>query len=285
MRNRRQCTADRGSRPRLDSERSGAGGFEDMGEQWVEVRDAARNETLRASDPAARQVAARWEQFIEYLCLHLGQELGVDVKHLLPRGKSADERVDEATRQLAQDGTLQGAFRVPDAIGPVELIANLRTRQVTAAVDVDAPREGRPRTQVNWMLRQLNEAPDDLRVEVRFKQLRETTSLLLGDCQGDPSCLLLEDDRKREPRSFRLALSRPMGSKRGKKEGSFVAETKRLATDFYGEIVQDLTPARPRAPKLSEGDGEDQRPREEAARRAKERELREVAEAHEEATA
>ena len=73
----------------LDDERSGASGFEGMGPEWVGVREAARMGSLRAGDPAARTIVARWEQFIEYLCLHLSQELGVTVQHLKPRGKSA----------------------------------------------------------------------------------------------------------------------------------------------------------------------------------------------------
>src|SRR4051794_29151682 len=35
----------------LDHENAGAGGFQDMGERWVKVRDAAREGTLRAADP------------------------------------------------------------------------------------------------------------------------------------------------------------------------------------------------------------------------------------------
>ena len=63
----------------LDHEASGAGGFTDMGDKWVRVRDAAHNGTLRAADPEARGVAQRWEQFGEYLALGLSQDLGRDV--------------------------------------------------------------------------------------------------------------------------------------------------------------------------------------------------------------
>jgi hypothetical protein len=53
----------------LDHEKSGASGFEDMGESWVRVRDGARQGTLRASDPEVRAVAERWEQFVDYVAL------------------------------------------------------------------------------------------------------------------------------------------------------------------------------------------------------------------------
>jgi len=47
-------------------------------------------------------------------------------------------------------------------------------------------------------------------------------------------------------------LARSMGKKRGKSEGSFVAETRRQATDFYRELVQGLVPPRTKAPKIRE---------------------------------
>lgn len=186
----------------LDDEKSGASGFEGMGREWVRVRDNARNETLRASDPETQTIAARWEQFVEYLCLNLSQELGVDVKHQRSRGKDPEDRVVNVAKRLAGDGVLGCSIRVPDAVGPIGIEADLRTRRVSTTVEVPAPKDGRPKTRVNWMLRQLKDAPDGLRVEVRFANVGTTRSELLGDCREEPEKLLLRDDPKREPRSL-----------------------------------------------------------------------------------
>lgn len=121
---------------------------------------------------------------------------------------------------------------------------------MTTTVEIAGPKEGRPKTRVNWLLRQLADAPGDLRVEVRFSQVRATCSELLSDCLDAPEKLLLADDPKREPRSFLLAHSRPMGKKRGRADGSFVAETRKQTTDFYRDLVQGLMPPRTKAPKL-----------------------------------
>lgn len=59
----------------LDDERSGASGFTDMGVNWVKVRDGAGSGTLRPNDADVRDVCERWDQFVEYLCLGLGQDL------------------------------------------------------------------------------------------------------------------------------------------------------------------------------------------------------------------
>jgi hypothetical protein len=105
---------------------------------------------------------------------------------------------------------------------------------------------------VNWLLRQLSEAPDGLVVEVSFANTKATTAALVGAAKEDPRRLLLANDPKRPPRAFRLALSRAMGTKRGKGERSFVLETRKQAVGFYRDLVQNLRPWRAAPPKLPE---------------------------------
>jgi hypothetical protein len=116
---------------------------------------------------------------------------------------------------------------------------------------------------VTWVLRQLNDVADDLRIDVRFVSSKQTTSELLGDCRDDPECLLLADDPTRDPRAFILARSLPMGKKGGLDRGSFAAEIRRQVTDFYRELVQDLRPPPAKAPQLPERDEKQQLPEEE----------------------
>lgn len=234
----------------LDDERSGASGFQDMGEAWVKVRNGAAAGTLRATDREVRDVAGRWEQFVEYLSLGLGQDLGRDVKPVHPRSSTSASRLDANCKALCENGVLEAAIRVPDAAGDLHLKADLRAKQVVTGVSIAAPGDGRPTTRINWLLRQLKDAPDGLVVEASFVSTRQTTAALLSDIRDDPQRLLLDSDPKRPPRAFRLAWSRPMGSKRGKGERSFVLETRKQAIAFYRDFVQDLKPWRPSAPKL-----------------------------------
>ncbi len=237
----------------LTDERSGASGLEGMGPGWVRLRDASRNGTLRASDPEIEVIAARWEQLVEYLCLTLSQELGVAVRRVRPRGKSPRQRLEEAVALLASEGVLRSSFRVPKAVGPIELEADLRARRVTTSVEIEAPADRkRPTARINWLLRQLKAAPDDLRIDVRFPRRREGRSELLKDCRESPQALLLGDDPKCEPQSFSLARVSKMGAKNGRGEGSFLAETCKQATVFYRDLVQDLRPPQPKAPQLAD---------------------------------
>lgn len=241
----------------LAHEKSGAVGFEDMGKQWVTVRNAARDGTIRATDPGVRDVVDRWEQFMEYLCLSLSQELGVQVLPTQSKAKSA-ARSEALLRTLCDGGRLSGSFRVPAAVGPIEVEADLRARQTRTNVKIGAPRDGRPLTRVNWILKQLKKAPDDLRIEVQFARTKETTAQLLSEVREDAKLLLSPTDPKREPRAFILSLARPLGTKRGRGERSFVHETQRQVVSFYGDLVENLKDWQAKAPRLPEAEAEDE---------------------------
>jgi hypothetical protein len=234
----------------LSSEASGAVGFEDMGENWVSVRKAAHEGTLRTGDAPVRDVAERWEQFTNYMSLSLSQELGTKVTVLRPRTQTTPARLDELVRSLVDTGELFSSLRIPDAAGLLEIRTNLKTRQTSTSVVVDGPREGRAKARLNWLLRQLRDASDELRVEAAFPNARSTTVAKLGDVRENPAALYHATDPKREPRAFVVTLTKPMGQKRGRDEGSFVRETAAQTIGFYRDIVQNLKAWQAPAPKL-----------------------------------
>ena len=236
----------------LSNDASGAFGFEDMGESWVQVRKAAHEGILRHTDPGARDVAERWEQFTQYLALSFSQELGAAVTVQRPRKKGTAERIDAAAKTLAADGTMDASLRVPDAIGPLEIRTDLRSKQTTVSVTIDAPTEGQLRARFSWLTKQLADAPDDLLIEATFRNARVTTAATLGKLREDPRALVYPPDPKRCPRTFIISRSRTMGHKRGRDEGSFVRETSAQAVAFYRDHVQDLNAWQPQAPKLRE---------------------------------
>ncbi|HXK34218.1 MAG TPA: hypothetical protein VNM91_09420 [Dehalococcoidia bacterium] len=230
---------------------SGAMQFQDMGQNWVRVREAARDGTLRSHDPGVAEVVAKWEQFIQYLCLQLSAELGVEVQQVVgKKDQDAAARLQSRVRELVESKCLSGQIRVRHAVGPITLEASLAARTTTASVAVEAPEEGKPLTRINWLLRQLRESPEHVTIHAQFPNAKEGTSARLGSLREDPSLLLLAGDRRRPPRSFTVALSTEMGTKRSG-SGSFVSEATHLLLTFYGEVVQSIKPWRTPAPKLS----------------------------------
>jgi hypothetical protein len=234
----------------LDHERAGAGGFDDMGDRWVTVRDAAREATLKSSDPAVRDIASRWEQLVGYLSLGLTQDLGRQVEPMWPRKIDPASRRELHVRSLVDQGKLLASIRVPDAAGTIDLEADLRGRRFRTSIVVAAPKDGRPTTRINWMLRQLADAKDDVLIEVRYPNQKEPTSSTLKDARAKAERLLYAADLKREPMSFRITMPKDLGMKRGRLAGSFVLESKQQTSDFYRSIVQGLRAWAPAAPKL-----------------------------------
>jgi hypothetical protein len=234
----------------LDHERAGAGGFDDMGDKWVAVRDGAREQTLKASDPGVKDVASRWEQFVEYLCLGLTQDLGRVVTAAWPRGLDQAGRRDIHVRSLVDAGRLVASIRVPNAAGPIDLEADLRGRRFRTSVVLGAPKEGRPQTRINWLLRQVADANDDLLIEVRYPSQKEPTSCSVKEARSKPERLLYVHDPKRDPWTFRLTASQDLGMKRGRIAGSFIQQSRSQTNEFYRSIVQGLRAWAPTAPKL-----------------------------------
>jgi hypothetical protein len=234
----------------LEYEGSGALAFEDMGPNWVKVRSATKEQTLRLSDEGTEDVAARWDQLVQYLCLSLGARLGQEVRPVLSRKetKDPDSRVATVALDLVNSGNLSGDIRIPNTVGPVHLSANLRTMRASASTEVEAPELKRSPSRVNWLVKQLRNAPAELRVDVTFHRTRATSSELLAMVRENPKCVLLGSDRV--PQSFALTLSAGVGTKRKSGQGSFISDVSALLDQFYREVVQDLKPWTPPAPQL-----------------------------------
>lgn len=234
----------------LEHPKSGAMDFDDMGPTWVSVRDAVVSGTARPSDDGVADVASRWDQLLRFTALRLGRELGADVQVVVPRKELADPalRLGRFSDELASLATLSGTIRIPDSIGSLKIDADLRAGRVTVSVEVDAPKEGRPMTRVNWLCRQLIEAPEGLRIDGLFSGTSTTTSELLATIRENPG--LLVDGQQRELRGFRIAATTPLGAKRSTGRGSFIDSVLTAIDGFYECVVQGFRPWVPKAPKL-----------------------------------
>ncbi len=237
----------------LEHPRSGALEFDDMGPSWVPVREGIAAGTLRASDKGAAEVAARFDALLRYASLRLGRSLGAEVVPLISRKEAADPALRGAAlvESLVKEGRLTGSLRIPNAVAPLQLELDLRAGRVTCSVDIDAPKEGRPATRVNWLIRQLKAAPEGLRVEAFAMHGRGTSSAsLLKDVREDPTVLI--QDPKRELKTFRLALSAPLGTKRGRGRGAAIDSVLTAVDSFYSEVLQYLKAWTATPPKFRE---------------------------------
>lgn len=239
----------------LEHSRSGALEFNDMGDRWTGVRDAVTSGTIRASDKGVVDVVTRFDALLRFAGLALGRRLGIEALPVLSRREMNDPslRVQSLADSLVDSGQLCGAIRVPDTIGDLVITADLRAKQVSCHVDVDAPGEGRSATRVRWLTRQLKGAPDAVRVESFFARSRGAGSAeLLVAARENPGLLVGETGR--ELKGFRVATSAPMGSKRGRGRGSFIDSVLQTIDGFYGDVLSDLTAWSAAPPRLRRDD-------------------------------
>lgn len=232
---------------------SGATAFDDMGPEWVAVRDAARDHALRRNDPAARDIAQRWDQLLRFAALRLEADIGQPVTQQLPAAqREVPKRAQYLVDRLTSDGVLDGVLRIPNTVGDLELSVDLRARRITAAVSVTAPDDRGGRARCTWLASQLDSDVDRrLVVEAFAKNARSATTATLEQVRDDKDCLLGDD--KKDPVRFRLSLTREMGvaRKTGRAAQGFIDSVLALITDFYGTVIQDLTAWSPKAPKIS----------------------------------
>ncbi|WP_228002977.1 TerD family protein [Nocardia australiensis] len=236
----------------LDHPRSGATEFVDMGRHWVAVRDAVTAGTLRAGDQKALLVADTWVSLSRHLALRLTAELGVTVKHVLSRRHYTDPAARSAAvaERLASDGTFEAVLRIPGTVGDLVVCADVRTNKIRCRTTLDAPTEGTSARRLSWLLKQLEDAPGNVQVEVVFSERGNEVCEHLDTVRTDPKALT--GGRAGVIVSFALEQTFPMGNRRSGTAASFVASVTSAADAFYGSVVQPLRGWVPPAPKQPE---------------------------------
>lgn len=233
----------------LDHPRSGAAEFVDMGRHWVGVRDAVASGTLRAGDKKAAAVADTWVSLARHLALRLTAELGVTVKHVLPRRYNNDPSARNAyfAEKLASEGTLEALLRIPETAGDLVVVADLRTNRVRCRTTIDAPDEGTSARRLSWLLRQLKDAPGDVQVEAVFSERGNEACEHLDAVRADSK--ILTEGRDGRIVSFTLQQGFPMGGRRSGTAAGFITSVTSSTDSFYAGVVQPLRGWVPAAPK------------------------------------
>ena len=236
----------------LDHPRSGAAEFVDMGRHWVTVRDAVTAGTLRAGDQKAAAVADTWVSLSRHLALRLTAELGVTVKHILPRRHGSDPAARNAAvaERLATDGVFEAVLRIPETAGDLVVIADVRTNKIRCRTTVEAPNEGTSGRRLSWLLRQLKDVSGDVQVEAVFSERGNEACEHLDTVRADPK--VLTNGRSGDIVSFSLEQAFPMGGRRSGTAASFITSVTSSTDAFYGTVVQQLREWVPAAPKQNE---------------------------------
>lgn len=238
----------------LSDPRSGVVQFNDMGSNWTAVRGGARLGTLRKTDPNVAAVASRWDDLVQFLVLHLTRDLGRDVNQLLGRQENTTATRHQALKDaLVSRGHLYAQLQIPHTAGPLEIVADLNSRQITIVTELEAPKDGKSRGRVGWLMRQMTKAPADVIITAKVSGTSATLAGVLGALREDSG--LLVPDATRQIRAFRVSLTRDLGTNRMAGRGSFIDSVIDAVTLYYRDVLQNLNAWRPSPPKLRTTEG------------------------------
>lgn len=236
----------------LEHESSGALDFDDMGAHWASVRDGAREGSLSRRSDDVIEVAQLWDQLVRFLALRLGSDIGDDVRAIVPRKQAVDPKLRNkvVVEQLCETGVLSGTLRVPNAAGDMDIVVDIKARQIVIGSEVAAPDDRGGKARVTWMVRQLKDAPDKTVVEAYAKNQRSGEYAYLAAVRDEPQLLL--GDPARDPARFRLVARAEMGMSRtsGRKPG-FVQSVLHAVEHYYTTVLQNVSAYQPKAPQLT----------------------------------
>lgn len=237
----------------LQADASGANEFDDMGPNWVGVREAIAEGAISAADKRISEIIHKYESLMRFVAFKLSARLGVQAREVAPRLAKEDPKkhLQHSIQAFVQNRALVGRISIPGAVSDLEITADLRANQVICQVQLSSPNEGRSLTRVNWLLKQVSDAPKSTRVEVFVKNGRQAAAVcLLAEAILEPKKLLPAEDK--EIVGFKLTTVTKMGSKRGAGAGSFIQSVTDAVELTYGTVLQVLRPYAVKAPRLSE---------------------------------
>ena len=220
----------------LEHSRSGALEFDDMGESWAAVRDAVAAGTLRAD----RQGHRRRSSPASTPCCgspacSLGRQLGTEVVPVLSRKELADPalRAQALTQQLCQHRAAVRRHPHP------------RHRRPARRHRRPARRQGHLPRRPRRAPRRPPDHPGELAGAAAQERPRHRPGRVLHRARprlqrrraaphrpGEPRPSLVTDPT-REIRTFRVALSTPLGTKRGRGRGAFIDSVLAAVDAFY----------------------------------------------------
>ena len=245
----------------LEHESSGALEMDDMGPNWVDVRDGARNSTLKRSDDAVADIARRWDQLLNYSAMKLSAQIKEDVREVVRGAERGDAtlRGKDFIKELCEAGTLSGALRVPRTVGDMSILVDLRARTLAVSTELKAPEDKKSKGSITWLTRQLSDAPATLVIDCYPKNARHGIAATLGELRQDSSSVAkqLPGDVAKFVVTMRGELG--LNRKSGKSPG-FIDSTHGAVSSFYASVLQHLTPYHAKAPQVEAADAGDASP-------------------------
>ena len=237
----------------MQSDASGASEFNDMGPSWTTIRESVKSGSMKKPDEALMETVSRFESLVRYSALTLSARLGVSAKEIVPRSAKSDYKrhLVSQSQKLIQSKQLIGSITIPGAPADLEMSADLGSGLLHCRFTISAPQEGRNKSRISWLTRQIKEVPTGTTISWSYKHARIPESPHSHQNLSDKN-YEYELDNSRELSIFTIEVVRNMGTKRSSGKGGFIDSVVGLFEETYGNLLQNVKPWQPPAPKLSE---------------------------------
>ena len=237
----------------LQSDASGASEFNDMGTNWVSIREGVRSGTIRKPDENVVDVVTKFQNLVRYCALTLAARSGVEAQEVVPKAARADGRkflLAEAGELLSKK-SIKGALKIPGAASDLEILSDIGTGMTHTGFDLAAPGDGKNKSKLNWLLKQCKSVPGDALLSIGYKHSR-TMEVPVKLAQLKSGDLEMPMDNSKEIATFRISVVRASGDKRGRGKGAFIDSVLSQVELTYTDLLQPIKPWVSSAPKLSE---------------------------------
>jgi len=237
----------------LTHESAGVKGFDQMPPQWAEIAaEISTGSVISPRSPKAMTVIDAWQQETRDLSLILSRQTEVSVSEKISRSHLNDPklRIKDQIDTLCNQQLMTASIEIPDAASPVEIIADIRGRTITASMKLRAPEDRKSTTaRLNWLLRQVKSATmNDIHIRLHWPGKNKPTMHSIEKLRVDSSVASAEMEHL-QVHSFDILVCKRTG-RRFSGARTFIADLEEIIPEFYKEVGQTLSAWKAKAPAI-----------------------------------
>ena len=236
----------------LSHDSTGISSFGRMNKEWKDVVTTVRSGgALSKTSHEVESAVNSWHEEERDLCLIMARHLGSRVRLKLERKyrESPQERANDDCRRLVDECRLCCTLQIPGAAADLQIAADLQTRTISCAMELEAPRDKKQtKARVNWLVRQLTKADDpDIYIRAKWPSKAPDTMETLARVRDNPLALQTTN-LKLAPRALEVLMVKDVA---GKFSGTrtFIEQLERTVPLFYDQVGQYLRAWQPVPPK------------------------------------
>jgi hypothetical protein len=232
---------------------SGIHRFDRMNPEWKDLVSSVHSgASLQKNSKEVVNSVASWHQEQRDVCLELSRQLGrgVGLKLAKKEAENPELRLKEDCDVLIRDHKLQFTLDVPDIASPIDVVADIRLRNITCSMRLAAPQDRKSTSaRVNWLTRQLPKTDNEhIHIRANWPGRAQATQAPITRVKEDPSSVE-NDNVGKAVGSFEVLLIKDLAGDFGRNV-KFIERLEEVVPEFYEHVAQHLREWIPSPPKI-----------------------------------